>query len=241
MTEGLTVKDLVSGYGEKMIIRGASIDVKPDETLVLMGSSGSGKSTLLMTILGIIKPISGGIVLNGRDIVSLPIEQRNVGFLPQDYGLFPHMNILENITYGLKVRGIPKKEREDAARQMISMMNLAGFENRSINELSGGQRQRVALARALAIKPDLLLLDEPLANIDQITKYDIAVQLKDLFHRLKIPIILVTHNREDAIFLAERLAIMVDGKIEQTGSIDDVIKHPKNKVIERLLSPLGGL
>jgi ABC-type Fe3+/spermidine/putrescine transport system ATPase subunit len=241
MTEGLTVKDLVSGYGEKMIIRGASIDVKPDETLVLMGSSGSGKSTLLMTILGIIKPISGGIVLNGRDIVSLPIEQRNVGFLPQDYGLFPHMNILENITYGLKVRGIPKKEREDAARQMISMMNLAGFENRSINELSGGQRQRVALARALAIKPDLLLLDEPLANIDQITKYDIAVQLKDLFHRLKIPIILVTHNREDAIFLAERLAIMVDGKIEQTGSIDDVIKHPKNKVIERLLSPLGSL
>lgn len=239
--EGLSVQDLMAGYNGKAIINGASLDVRPDETMVLMGASGSGKSTFLMTILGILKPKKGTIILNDTDITNLPIEQRNIGFLPQDYGLFPHLDVIGNITYGLKVRGILKEEQEDVAGKMIGMMNLAGFEHRKINELSGGQRQRVALARALAIEPDLLLLDEPLANIDQITKYDIAVQLKELFHRLKIPIILVTHNREDAIFLAERLAVMVDGKIEQTGSVDEVIKHPKNDTVKRLLSPLGSL
>lgn len=241
MIDGLSASNLVSGYGEKIIVKDLSLDVRPDETLVLMGASGSGKSTFLLTVLGIIPPKKGKITLNGRDITRLPIEQRNIGFLPQDFGLFPHLDVLGNITYGLRVRGIPKKEQERMAGQMIDLVDLAGLEKRSISELSGGQRQRVALARALAIRPDLLLLDEPLANIDQITKYDIAVQLKELFHRLQIPIIMVTHNREDALFLAERLAVMVEGRIEQTGSVDEVMKHPKSEIIRRLVSPLGSL
>ncbi len=204
-----------------------------------MGISGSGKTTLLLTILGIIQPKKGRIVLNDKVINDTPIEERNIGYLPQDYGLFPHLNVFDNVAYGLKVRGASKTEQGQGVKEMLALVELEGFEKRKIKEMSGGQRQRVGLARALAIKPDLLLLDEPLSNIDQITKLEVATHLKNLFAKLDIPIILVTHNHEDALFLAENLAIMNEGKIEQIGSVKEIMNNPKTPFIKRLLTPFN--
>lgn len=234
---GLSIENIVAGYGTKIIVGGLSLEVGPRETLVVMGPSGCGKSTLLLTILGIVAPKSGRIFLNGREITDLPIEERNIGYLPQDYGLFPHLRVIDNVAYGLRVRGVEREEQERIAKEMLDLVELEGYERHRIQELSGGQRQRVSLARALAISPKLLLLDEPLSNIDQVTKVDVAWQLKDLFHKLEIPVILVTHNREDALFLAERLAVMIDGRIEQEGNVKEIVKSPKTPFVERLLMP----
>ena len=135
------------------------------------------------------------------------------------------------------MRGFSQKEQQEKAQEMLDLVDLKGYDTRKIQELSGGQRQRVGLARALAIKPDLLLLDEPLSNIDQVTKLDIATHLKNLFAKLDIPVILVTHNHEDALFLSEQLAILIDGKIEQIGHVKDILKNPKTPFIKRLLLP----
>lgn len=237
MAGKLSLQNIKSGYGDKMIVKNLSLDVEPKETLVMMGASGSGKSTLLLTILGIIKPTHGKIFLNEKEITNFPIEARNIGYLPQDYGLFPHMTVMDNVSYGLRMRGVDKKEYESYSKEILELVELKGHKNKKPKELSGGERQRVGLARALAIKPDLFLLDEPLSNVDQATKMDVAQQMKKLFKKLEIPIILVTHNHEDALFLAERLAIMVDGQIEQIGNKEDVLKKPKSEFIKRLLMP----
>ncbi len=235
--KGLSIQNLVTGYGQKPIIDGVSLEVKDKETLVLMGISGSGKTTLLLTILGIITPKTGKIILNGREVTTIPIEERNIGYLPQDYGLFPYLNVIENISYGLRIRGFSKDEQIEKAKEMLELVDLKEYDTRRIQEISGGERQRVGLARALAINPDLLLLDEPLSNIDQVTKLDVATHMKNLFPKLDIPIILVTHNHEDALFLSEQLAILANGKIEQIGNVKDVIKNPKTPFIKRLLMP----
>lgn len=237
---GLSLQHLTASYGAEDIVEDVSFEVRPQEDLVLMGISGSGKTTLLLTILGIITPKTGKILLNGKEIQALPIEERNIGYLPQDYGLFPHLNVIENVSYGLLVRGIPRKERFEKAREMLELVDLKGYDTRKVRELSGGQRQRVGLARALAIDPEMLLLDEPLSSIDQITKFEVATHLKNLFSKLKIPIILVTHNNDDARFLAKRLAIMVDGKIEQVGTTVEVLANPKTQTVRRLLAPFEG-
>lgn len=233
----LSIQNLTTGYGQKVVSEGLSLKVKEKETLVLMGISGSGKTTLLLTILGILPPQKGIIILNGQDITSLPIEERGIGYLPQDYGLFPHLNVFDNVAYGLRVRGMSAADQEQGVKEMLSLVELKGFEKSKVKEISGGQKQRVGLARALAIKPDLLLLDEPLSNIDQVTKLEVATHLKNLFAKLDIPIILVTHNHEDALFLAEHLAIMNAGKIEQIGSVEEIMKNPKTSFIKRLLMP----
>jgi len=235
--EGLLLQDIEAGYGQKRVVQGVSLEVDRKETLVIMGPSGGGKSTLLLAILGILRPSKGGIRLRDRDITGTPIESRNIGYLPQDYGLFPHLSILENVSYGLRVRGVTQKERDTTARDMLSRVELDKGEKSRIQNLSGGERQRVGLARALAIRPDLLLLDEPLSNVDAATKFDVATQMKKLFRELEIPIVLVTHNHEDALFLAARLAVMIDGRIEQTGDAREVLAKPKTPFIKRILSP----
>ncbi|MBI3379866.1 ATP-binding cassette domain-containing protein [Candidatus Gottesmanbacteria bacterium] len=237
--KGLTIQNLTTGYNGKAIIEDLTLAVKEKETLVLMGISGSGKTTLLLTILGILTPTKGKILLHEKDITMLPIEERNIGYLPQDYGLFPHLNVSENIAYGLHVRGTSEQEQHTKLKEMLTFVELEGYENRKIQELSGGQRQRVGLARALAINPSLLLLDEPLSNIDQVTKLEVATHMKNLFAKLDVPIILVTHNHEDAIFLSEYLAIMIDGKVEQIGTVKEILKEPKTPFIKRLLMPFN--
>ncbi len=233
----LQINNLTVGYGSKIVLKNCSFAAQPKETLVIMGSSGGGKTTLLLAILGILKPIEGQIVLENRNITLLPIEARNIGYVPQDYALFPHMNVQENVSFGLRARGICKKERRAIATQMLHLANLPGFEERRMQELSGGEKQRVALARALAIQPHLLLLDEPLSNVDPITKFDVAVQLKDLFQKIRIPVIFVTHNREEALFFADRLAILADGNMGQIGPLQEVLQHPKTELVAKLLKP----
>ncbi|MBI5346801.1 MAG: ABC transporter ATP-binding protein [Chlamydiae bacterium] len=235
----LTIENISSGYGNKTILKNLSLQADAKQTLVLMGPSGCGKTTLLLTILGIVSSQEGKVTLDHKDVTNLPIENRNIGYLPQDYGLFPHMNVNENISFGLKVRNVPKDLIVDKTTKMLELVDLPGYGKRKINELSGGEKQRVALARALAIEPSLLLLDEPLSNIDQVTKHEVADQLKQLFQKLNIPIILVTHNYEDAIYLADTIAIMIQGKIEQVGKIEEVMNHPKNDFIKKLLKPFA--
>lgn len=202
-----------------------------------MGLSGAGKTTLLKTILGIVKPQSGKIILNDRDITNLPIEQRNIGYLSQFYGLFPHMTVGENIAYGLRVRGYSKEQQINKVKELLKFIELPNLEDANINDLSGGQQQRIALARSIAINPDLILLDEPLSNIDQVTKLEVAQFLRNLFEQLNIPVILVTHQWEDAKFLGKKIAVMIDGKIEQIGKFDEIIKNPKTEFIKKLLIP----
>ncbi len=236
---GLSIQHLVAGYNEHVVIHDLSLEVGKKETLVLMGPSGSGKTTLLLSILGIVHPQKGSIRLNGDDLGPLPLEQRNIGYLPQDYGLFSHLTVSGNIAYGLRIRGVSPEQQNIIVEKMLALVQLEGQSDRRIQELSGGQKQRVGLARALAIEPKLLLLDEPLSNIDQMTKRDVATHLKLLFAKLDIPIILVTHNHEDALFLSEKLAILIKGVIEQFGTVKDIIKNPKTPVIKRLLMPFA--
>src|SRR5260221_7563167 len=199
--EGLVLQNLNVGYGKKNIISHLSLQVTPGQTLVLMGLSGSGKTTLLRSILGIIRPQEGSITLNNIDITRISLSERNIGYVPQNYGLFPHLNVFENIAYGLRIRNISQKEQDTSVGQIMERVGLQGFENRRVDQISSGQQQRVSLARALIIRPALLLLDEPLSNIDQATKLEVAIFLKDLFALLKIPIVFVTHQYEDAQFL----------------------------------------
>jgi ABC-type Fe3+/spermidine/putrescine transport system ATPase subunit len=167
----------------------------------------------------------------------MAIEKRNIGYLPQDYGLFPHMNVEENISFGPRVRGAPRSACEKSVQQLLELVDLRGFEKRKVNQLSGGQKQRVGLARALATKPRLLLLDEPLSNIDQVTKQEVAIQLKQLFASLDIPIILVTHQHEEALFFGQKLAIILDGRIEQMGSAEELLSTPRSPFVRKLLRP----
>lgn len=237
--EGLSLQSITSGYGTSVVINDLTLEVSSETVLVLMGASGSGKTTLLKTILGIVKPTHGSILLEGKDITTMPIEQRNIGYLSQNYGLFPHLTVAQNIAYGLRIRGTDKNEQNNIVSHMLELVELKGFENKSVLELSGGQQQRVGLARALAVKPSLFLLDEALSNIDQATKFDVAQDMKELFDTLHIPIILVTHQYEDAKFFGAQVAVMIEGNIEQIGSYQDIIAHPKTPLVKKLLTPFS--
>jgi sulfate transport system ATP-binding protein len=237
--EGLVLQAVNAGYNGITVIKNISFEVKSGELLILMGVSGAGKTTLLKTILGIVHPESGTITLNTRNITSLPLEQRNIAYLSQDYGLFPHMNVHDNIAYGLRVRAVSKEEQNQVVTQLLEKFGLQGFGKKTPDQLSGGQKQRVGLARAMAIKPDLILLDEPLSNIDQVTKFEVASYLKSVFELLNIPIIFVTHQYEDAEFFQGRVIILVDGVIEQMGTYQELIQNPKNNHIKRLLTPIS--
>lgn len=233
----LIIEHLTTNYGDKTVLKDISLVCPSSAVTVLMGTSGSGKTTLLRSILGIHNPKEGNILLNNKNIINLPIESRNIGYLPQDYALFPHLTVEENVEYGLKIRGVNKVVRAQKTKEMLSLVDLSHLEKRKIKQLSGGQKQRVGLARALAINPELLLLDEPLSNIDQVTKFEVAKQLKSLFQTIKIPVIFVTHSYEDAIFLADKLVILIDGEIAQEGTWQEITKNPANEYINKILKP----
>ncbi len=237
--EGLILKNITAGYERLNVLKNFNLAISPKEVLVLMGLSGAGKSTLLKTILGIVKPSHGSIFLHGHDITHLPIEQRRIGYVAQNYGLFPHLTVEENISYGLRIANVDEKTQRKSVAEMLNLIELEGYGKKSVLELSGGQQQRIALARALAVKPDLFLLDEPLSNIDQVTKFDVARDMKKLFDTLDIPIILVTHQYEDAQFFGAQVAVMVHGEIQQRGSYDELVKHPKSHFIKKLLTPFS--
>jgi putative spermidine/putrescine transport system ATP-binding protein len=208
------------------------MDITAGETLVLLGPSGCGKTTLLRLIAGLEVPDAGGQVLfDGKDVTRLPIERRNVGMVFQSYALFPNMDVTGNIGYGLRVRGFAKNEVQNRVAEMLEMMQLTEFRNRSIDALSGGQRQRVALARAIAPQPQVLLLDEPLSALDARLREQLRQEIDTLLRALGITAIYVTHDQSEAMALGDRICVMDAGRIAQIGSGRDLYHHPANAFV----------
>ncbi len=214
----------------------ATLDIARGETLVLLGPSGCGKTTMLRIIAGLELPDTGGKVLfDGNDMTSVPIERRNVGMVFQSYALFPNMTVSDNIGYGLKIRGVPKGERATRVAELVALTNISGLENRRIDQLSGGQRQRVALARAVAIRPGILLLDEPLTALDAALRDRLRGELNRLLRALGITTIYVTHDQSEAMELGDRIVVMQKGTIAQIGSPREIYFAPNNRFVAEFI------
>jgi molybdate/tungstate transport system ATP-binding protein len=205
-----------------------NLEVKPNEYFVILGPSGSGKTMLLELIAGIWYPDSGKIYLGDKDITDEALEKRGIGFVYQNYMLFPHKTVFENIEFGLKLRKIPKKEIQIQVNEIMEVLNIAHLKDRLPRTLSGGEQQRTALARALIVQPKVLLMDEPLSALDRKTRDDLMRQLKDIHRNFDITIIHVTHNFDEPLQLAERVAIMKHGTISQVGTVEEVFRKPIN-------------
>jgi len=214
----------------------ATLDIARGETLVLLGPSGCGKTTMLRIIAGLELPDADGRVLfDGSDVTSQPIERRNVGMVFQSYALFPNMSVADNIGYGLKIRGVGKQERAARVAELVALTNIAGLENRRIDQLSGGQRQRVALARAVAIRPGILLLDEPLTALDAALRDRLRGELNRLLRALGITTIYVTHDQSEAMELGDRIVVMQKGAIAQIGNPREIYFQPKNRFVAEFI------
>jgi putative spermidine/putrescine transport system ATP-binding protein len=214
----------------------ATLDIARGETLVLLGPSGCGKTTMLRIIAGLELPDAGGKVLfDGKDMTSVPIEKRNVGMVFQSYALFPNMSVADNIGYGLRIRGMPKQERSSRVAELVALTNITGLENRRIDQLSGGQRQRVALARAVAIRPGILLLDEPLTALDAALRERLRGELNRLLRALGITAIYVTHDQAEAMELGDRVVVMRKGEIAQIGSPREIYFAPQSRFVAEFI------
>jgi putative spermidine/putrescine transport system ATP-binding protein len=217
-------------------LEAATLDITRGETLVLLGPSGCGKTTMLRIIAGLEQPDAGGKVLfDGKDMTAMPIERRNVGMVFQSYALFPNMTVSENIGYGLKIRGVPNIERAERVAELVALTNISGLENRRIDQLSGGQRQRVALARAVAIRPGILLLDEPLTALDAALRDRLRGELNRLLRALGITTIYVTHDQSEAMELGDRIVVMRKGAIAQIGSPREIYFTPESRFVAEFI------
>ena len=236
MTTKLRIEGVTKHYGQVTALDEVSLEVQPDEFLVVMGPSGCGKTTLLLVLLGVVKPDSGHLYLDGNVVDDLAVEERGFGYVPQDFGLFPHITVRDNIAFGLRVRNLPKNEVDRRVEELLSLVELRGMEQRRPFELSGGQRQRVALARAMAVRPALLLLDEPLSNVDEATKTEIRKKLRETVKQAGITAVCVLHDPGDALSLGDRIAVMYAGKIVQIGTVQDLVERPTNEIVTQLLA-----
>ena len=231
--EGLIkIKNLCVSVGD-FHLEDVTLDVQQGEYFIVLGPTGAGKTVLLETIAGLYRAQSGEIWLNGRDVASLEPEKRGIGFVYQDYVLFPHLSVIDNITFGLKQRGKSRKEAEAEAGWTIQLLGLSSLLNRKIDTLSGGEKQKVALARALAIKPKVLLLDEPLSALDPETKEKVQQELREIRNKLNQTIIHVTHDFEEAVALGERIAVLGNGCIMQVGTAEEIFCQPKSEFVAR--------
>ncbi|MEV5753863.1 ABC transporter ATP-binding protein [Actinoallomurus sp. NPDC052308] len=218
-------------FGEVVAVAGVDLEIQDGEFFAMLGPSGSGKTTVLRMIAGFETPTSGEIRLGGRDVTKLPPFERDVNTVFQDYALFPHMNVLANVEYGLKVKKVPKAERRERALTALASVRLEGFEARKPGQLSGGQRQRVALARALVNRPKVLLLDEPLGALDLKLREEMQVELKAIQREVGITFLFVTHDQEEALTMADRVAVFNAGRIEQVGSPAEVYEKPASAFV----------
>ena len=231
-------------YPEGGGVRAFSCDIADGEFFALLGPSGCGKTTTLRLLAGLETPDSGAVLFDGRDVTPTPPERRNAVLVFQNYALFPHMNVFENVAFGLRARKTPRAELAARVAEALDRVQLQGMERRRVTELSGGQQQRVALARALAVRPGILLLDEPLSNLDAELRYATRRQLADLQKRLGITAVYVTHDQEEALELAHRIAVLKDGQCHQIGTPEQILHAPATPFVEgflerqrRLLSP----
>jgi len=218
-------------FGEIRAVDDVSLDILDGEFFTLLGPSGSGKTTCLRLIAGFDRPTAGSILLHEKDVSRLPPYERDVNTVFQDYALFPHMTVMENVAYGLMIKKLPKAEREARSGEMLELVRLTGMGQRRPSQLSGGQRQRVALARALVNHPRVLLLDEPLGALDLKLRQQMQIELKSIQQRVGITFIYVTHDQEEALTMSDRLAVFNQGKIEQVGSPAEIYEHPETPFV----------
>ncbi len=231
----LEIIDVTKRFGDILALDRVNLKIEKSEIFSLLGSSGCGKSTLLRIIAGFEKPDQGKILLEGNDITNLPPYIRPLNIMFQNYALFPHLNVTNNIKFGLKEESFSKQEINNRVNEILNLLELNGLEERKVNEISGGQQQRVALARCLVKKPKLLLLDEPLAALDKQLRIQTQFELVNLQNKLGITFIIVTHDQEEAISLSDRMAIMQNGEILQVGNPVEIYEKPKNTYIANFI------
>ncbi|MCA1899753.1 MAG: ABC transporter ATP-binding protein [Chloroflexi bacterium] len=231
----LELRDIFKTYEGSPLLRGISFSVVEGETVCLLGASGSGKSTLLRMIAGLENPERGQILFNGLDLAQIPTHLRDFGLVFQDYGLFPHLNVFDNVAFGLRMRNLRADEINSRVAALLKKVNLTGFESRKTTDLSGGEQQRVALARALAPQPRLLMFDEPLGALDRTLKESLLQELRSILHETKIPAIYVTHDQDEAFAVADRILLLHEGEIVRAGTPAQVWSDPGSPWAARFL------
>jgi putative spermidine/putrescine transport system ATP-binding protein len=230
-TAAVRLAGVRKSYGDVVAVDGIDLDIRAGEFFTLLGPSGSGKTTTLRVIAGFERPDEGRVELGGRDVSGVPPYARDVNTVFQDYALFPHMTVAENVAYGLRVKGVSRRERQSRVEDVLQRMRLPGVGRRKPAQLSGGQRQRVALARALVNRPDVLLLDEPLGALDLKLRQEMQLFLKSLQEDLGITFVYVTHDQDEALTMSDRLAVFNDGRIEQVGAPAEVYERPESAFV----------
>ena len=236
----LELKNLSKKYGENTVVNNFNINVEKGELISILGPSGCGKTTTLRMIAGFIKPTEGHVFLSGEDITDFPPEIRPVSTVFQNYALFPHMTVYENIDYGLRYplkvgEKLNKKQKKERMEKVLELINLKGLENRRIDQLSGGQQQRVALARSLVLEPKVLLLDEPLSNIDTKLRETVRNEIRKIQKKLGITMIFVTHDQEEAMSISDRIVVMNQGEIQQTGTSRKIYRTPESVFVAQFI------
>jgi putative spermidine/putrescine transport system ATP-binding protein len=227
----LDIESLVKRYGDFYAVREVSLTVADGEFLVLLGPSGCGKTTTLRMVAGFIEPTGGMVRLGGADVTLLPPWKRNAGMVFQSYALFPHLTVAQNVAFGLEMRKLARADIERRVEEVLALVRLKGYGGRLPRQLSGGQQQRVALARALAIRPDVLLLDEPLSNLDAKLRQEVRVEIRELQRQLGLTTVMVTHDQEEALTMADRLVVMNEGLVRQVGSQRDLYERPSDRFV----------
>ena len=229
------LKNISKDYSGVKVLEDINLYIQQNEFLTLLGPSGCGKTTTLRIIGGFTEPSSGQVLFEDKEITSIPPYKRRINTVFQKYALFPHMNVYDNIAFGLKIKKMSKDEIEKKVNEMLRLVNLKGYENRSIEALSGGQQQRIAIARALVNEPEVLLLDEPLGALDLKLRKEMQVELKNIQQRVGITFIYVTHDQEEALTMSDTIVVMNDGKIQQIGSPVDIYNEPKNAFVAEFI------
>ena len=227
----LVLQGLEKRYGDAAVVRALDLSVRPGEFIALLGPSGCGKTTTLRMTAGLVPVTSGRIVVAGRDITGLPPYRRDIGLVFQNYSLFPHMSVARNVAFGLEMRNVAKAEARERVAEALGMVRLQAYGERRPRELSGGQQQRVALARALVIRPSILLLDEPLSNLDAKLREEMRTEIRDIQRRLGITTLFVTHDQVEALSMCDRVAVMEAGRLVQLGTPHEIYEHPRNPFI----------
>ena len=231
MNNIVELKDVFVSFDGERVLDGLNLKIEDKEFITLLGPSGCGKTTTLRLIAGFLDPDSGEIRFEGKDLNGVPAYKRQVNTIFQRYALFPHLNVFENVAFGLRVKKLPEKEITKQVTELLKLVNLEGFENRKISTLSGGQQQRIAIARAIANRPKVLLLDEPLAALDLKLRKDMQKELRRMQKQLGITFVFVTHDQEEALTMSDRVVVMDKGKIQQVGTPQDIYNEPKNAFV----------